>query len=52
MPSIISKNLANWKSVKVSSKNPDKLVLGADSVVSLNNVLINKPKFRGGTKYS
>ena len=45
-PSIISKNLAELKSVKVSSKNPDKLVLGADSVVSLNNVLINKPKSR------
>ena len=45
-PSIISKNLAELKSVKVSSKNPNKLVLGADSVVSLNNVLINKPKSR------
>jgi septum formation protein len=27
-------------------KNPDRLVLGADSVVSLNNELINKPKDR------
>ncbi len=45
-PSIISKNLAEIKSIKVSSKNPDKLVIGADSVVSLNNKLINKPKSR------
>ena len=45
-PLIISKNLAEIKSIKVSNKNPDRLVLGADSVVSLNNVLINKPKNR------
>ena len=47
-PLIISKNLAELKSVKVSSKNPDQLVLGADSVISLNNKLINKPKSRRG----
>ena len=45
-PSIISKNLAEIKSIKVSSKNPDRMVLGADSVISLNNQLINKPKNR------
>ena len=45
-PLIISKNLAEIKSIKVSNKNPDCLVLGADSVVSLNNELINKPKSR------
>ena len=45
-PLIISKNLAELKSIKVSSKNPDCLVLGADSVISLNNQLINKPKSR------
>ena len=45
-PLIISKNLAEVKSVKVSTKQPDKLVLGADSVISLNNELINKPKSR------
>ena len=45
-PAVISKNLAEIKSIKVSSKNPDKLVLGADSVISLNNELINKPKSR------
>ena len=45
-PLLISKNLAEIKSIKVSSKNPDRLVLGADSVISLNNELINKPKSR------
>tara|TARA_Y100001958_G_C21236147_1_gene562594 strand:- start:2162 stop:2746 length:585 start_codon:yes stop_codon:yes gene_type:complete len=45
-PSIISKNLAEIKSVKVSTRNPDRLVLGADSVVALKNELINKPKSR------
>ena len=45
-PLIISKNLAEIKSIGVSSKNPDRLVLGADSVISLNNKLINKPKTR------
>ena len=45
-PLLISKNLAEIKSVKVSKRNPDRLVLGADSVVSLNNELINKPKSR------
>ena len=36
-PLIISKNLAEIKSIKVSSKNPDRMVLGADSVISLHN---------------
>ena len=45
-PLIVSKNLAEIKSTKVSSKYPDRLVLGADSVISLNNKLINKPKSR------
>ena len=45
-PLIISKNLAEIKSTKVSNKYPDRLVLGADSVISLNNRLINKPKSR------
>jgi septum formation protein len=45
-PLIISKNLAEIKSIKVSNKNPDRLVLGADSVVSLDDELINKPKSR------
>tara|TARA_B100001248_G_scaffold150837_1_gene113285 strand:+ start:3649 stop:4233 length:585 start_codon:yes stop_codon:yes gene_type:complete len=45
-PLIISKNLAEIKSIKVSSKNPDRLVLGADSVISLNDELVNKPNTR------
>ena len=45
-PLLISKNLAELKSVKISKSHPDQLVLGADSVVSLNNKLINKPKSR------
>ena len=45
-PLEISKNLAEIKSIKISNKNPDKLVLGADSVISLNNELINKPTSR------
>ena len=45
-PLEISKNLAEIKSTQVSNKHPDQLVLGADSVISLNNELINKPKSR------
>ena len=45
-PLLISKNLAEIKSVKVSNNNPNKLVLGADSVISLNDELISKPKSR------
>ena len=45
-PLEISKNLAEIKSIKISNKNPNKLVLGADSVISLNNELINKPNSR------
>ena len=45
-PLIISKNLAELKSNKVSTKHPNRIVLGADSVISLHNRLINKPKSR------
>jgi len=45
-PLNISKNLAEIKSVKVSGQNPDRLVLGADSVISFNEELINKPNSR------
>ena len=45
-PLLISKNLAELKSIKVSKKNPNQLVLGADSVVSLENTIISKPKSR------
>ena len=45
-PEMISKNLAELKSIKVSVKYADQLVIGADSVISLNNELINKPNSR------
>ena len=45
-PLVISKNLAELKAKKVSNNNPDRLVLGADSVISLQDKLINKPKSR------
>ena len=45
-PEIISKNLAELKANKVSEKNPDELVLGADSVIDLNGKLISKPTKR------
>ena len=45
-PTIISKNLAELKANKVSQRNHDILVLGADSVIDLNGELISKPKNR------
>jgi len=45
-PETISKNLAELKAIKVSQKNNDILVLGADSVIDLNGELISKPKNR------
>ena len=45
-PEIISKNLAEIKASRVSQKNYDILVLGADSVIDLNGELISKPENR------
>ena len=45
-PEIISKNLAELKANKVSAKMADQIVLGADSVIDLNGVLISKPGSR------
>ena len=45
-PELISKNLAELKANKISQKNSDKLVLGADSVIDLNGLLISKPENR------
>ena len=45
-PEIISKNLAELKANKVSQKNYNSLVLGADSVIDLNGELISKPENR------
>jgi septum formation protein len=43
---IISKNLAELKSNKISLIELDKLVLGADSVIDLEGELISKPENR------
>ncbi len=45
-PTIISKNLAELKANKVSLKNPETIVLGADSVIDLNGQIISKPTNR------
>ena len=45
-PQIISKNLAELKANKISQKKPNEFVLGADSVIDLDNELISKPKDR------
>ena len=45
-PEIISKNLAELKANKVSLKNQEKIVLGADSVIDLEGELISKPRNR------
>ncbi len=45
-PELISKNLAELKANKVSLSQRDKLVLGADSVINLEENIISKPKDR------
>ena len=45
-PELVSKNLAELKANRVSNKNPDQLVLGADSVINLGGQIISKPKSR------
>ena len=45
-PLLISKNLAELKSIKISKKISNRIVLGADSVINLDGVLISKPKDR------
>ena len=45
-PEIICKNLAELKANKISNKNPEELVLGADSVIDLDGEIISKPKSR------
>ena len=45
-PEIISKNLAELKANKISNRNPNELVLGADSVIDLDGQIISKPKSR------
>ena len=45
-PEIISKNLAELKANKVSTKRINQIVLGADSVIDLDGELISKPENR------
>ena len=42
-PEIISKNLAELKANKISLKESDRFVLGADSIIDLEGELISKP---------
>ena len=46
-PEIISKNLAELKANKISQKLNGEIVLGADSIIDLNGVIISKPSNRG-----
>ena len=45
-PKLISKNLAELKANKVSQKKNENLVLGADSIINLNEEIISKPSNR------
>ena len=45
-PEIISKNLAELKANKVSTKRQGETVIGADSVIDLDGELISKPQSR------
>lgn len=45
-PEIISKNLAELKANKVSSKKANFIVLGADSVIDLDGEIVSKPENR------
>ena len=42
-PELISKNLAELKANKISQKTNGEIVLGADSVINLNENIISKP---------
>jgi len=42
-PLIISKNLAELKANKISQKSNGEMVLGADSIIELNETIISKP---------
>ena len=46
LPAIVSKNLAELKANKISKKKNGELVLGADSIIDLNNKIISKPSNR------
>ena len=42
-PKLISKNLAELKANKISQKKNGSLVLGADSIINLNEKIVSKP---------
>ena len=46
LPAIVSKNLAELKANKISQKKNGELVLGAASIIDLNNKIISKPSNR------
>ena len=43
---VVSKNLAELKANKISQKKNGELVLGADSIIDLNGIIISKPSNR------
>ncbi len=45
-PEIVSKNLAELKANKVSQQNEGRIVIGADSIIDLENEVISKPADR------
>ena len=45
-PELVSKNLAELKSNKISQQINEEIVLGADSVIDLNGKIVSKPKSR------
>ena len=45
-PDIIAKNLAELKANKISQKSNEEMVLGADSIIELNETIISKPSNR------
>ena len=45
-PEIVSKNLAELKSNKISQKFPESFVIGADSVIDLEGKVLSKPDDR------
>ena len=50
-PEIISKNLAELKANKISSKFKNHLVLGADSVIDQQGNIISKPSNRKKARF-
>jgi len=50
-PKEVSETLARLKAVKVSEKYRDRIVLGADQVLSLEGRIFNKPKDKKAAKF-